>query len=60
MPFDSAEGGGEGNGFLSRLKASIGQPFQQPVTWTRLALIVAFVLVVIMAWRQSILFIAKE
>ena len=47
-------------GFLPRLRAAIGQPFTAPVTWGRLALIVGFVIVVALIWRNVILYIADE
>jgi hypothetical protein len=49
-----------GGGILGRINSAIGQPFAAPVTWGRLALIVGFILICLIAWRQVVLYIAGE
>lgn len=44
----------EGNGFLPRLRAALAQPFPEPMTWTNVFLVVGFLMVATLAWRQVI------
>lgn len=39
-------------GYLSQLGARLQTPFGQGTSWTQLAAVVVFVIVVLFAWRQ--------
>lgn len=44
-------------GYLSSVGASLKTPFGNQMTWSQLAAVVVFVLIVTLAWRQVTLFI---
>lgn len=46
--------------FVSQVETSLKTPFSTQMTWAQLAAVVVFVLVVALAWRQVIQFIASE
>jgi hypothetical protein len=47
-------------GYFSQLGTKLQTPFSSSMSWTQLAAVVVFVLVVLFAWRQVTLFIAQE
>ena len=47
-------------GYFSQLGTKLQTPFSSSMSWTQLAAVVVFVLVVLFAWRQVTRFIAQE
>lgn len=50
-------------GYFSQVGASLKTPFGTSMTWTQLAAVIVFITIVLLAWRQVVLFIessAKE
>lgn len=47
-------------GYLSQLGARLQTPFGQGTSWTQLAAVVVFVVVVLIAWRQVVEFIMSS
>jgi hypothetical protein len=46
--------------FLDRFMEAVKEPFKAPVTWGRLSLIVGFIIVVALMWRQVINMIVED
>ena len=46
--------------FLDRFLEAVKEPFRAPITWTRLSLIVGFIIVVALMWRQVINMIVED
>lgn len=46
--------------FLDRFMEAVKEPFKTPVTWGRLSLIVGFIIVVALMWRQVINMIVED
>jgi len=47
-------------GLVTRTWNALQTPFGNAMTWTQLAAVTVFILVVALAWRQVVLFIAQE
>lgn len=50
----------DGPGIFTQVGESLKSPFGNAMTWTQLAAVVVFVSVVLLAWRQVVMFIAQE
>lgn len=48
------------DGFFSRFKAAVTQPFPEDMGWTNLALVILFIIIVAAAWAQVIRYIATK
>lgn len=46
--------------FLDRFMEAVKEPFRAPITWGRLSLIVGFIIVVALVWRQVINMIVED
>lgn len=46
--------------YVQQVASSLKSPFGNDMTWTQLAAVTVFVLVVAFAWRQVVLFIGQE
>lgn len=47
-------------GFVNKIGSQLQTPFSTSMSWTQLAAVVVFVLVVVFAWRQVTLFIGQD
>lgn len=57
---DEIQMGDDKAGYLSRLVTGLAHPFHADMTWTQLFLVVGFVLLALLAWRQVVNFIVAE
>lgn len=47
-------------GLVTRIGAALQTPFGNSMSWAQLAAVTVFILIVALAWRQVVLFIAQE
>ena len=47
-------------GLFGDIAHALQSPFGNSMSWSQLALVVVFVLIVALAWRQVVLFIGQE
>lgn len=47
-------------GMVTQMGSALSTPFSNSISWLQLGAVVVFVLVVTLAWRQVVMFIAQE